>query len=193
MRHDDALGVIPPDFLLDTTLVQLEKTRVPAEQALVVTSLAKRAAAKGLSDRYAHDAARIYQEKVLPALDRQIVEARAMRAHATHDAGVWKFKQGPAFYEVALRATTTTRYTPDEVHRLGLEQAREISARLDSLLKARGLTQGTVGQRVAHLYADPSQLYPNTDAGKAQAIAYGNNRLAAIRPRLPQAFHRVPH
>ena len=192
MRHDGGMGVVPPDFLLDTTLVQLEKTRVPAAQALVVSSIARRTAAKGLSDHYGHDAARIYHERVLPALDRQIAQARRMRAHATHDAGVWKFQQGAAFYEVALRATTTTRFTPDEVHRLGLEQAREISARLDSLLKARGLTQGTVGERMAHLYADPSQLYPNTDAGKAQAIAYGNNRLAAIRPRLPRVFHRIP-
>jgi uncharacterized protein (DUF885 family) len=192
MRHDGGMGVVPPDFLLDTTLVQLEKTRVPADRALVVTSIARRTAAKGLAAHYGHDAAKIYREKVLPALDRQIAEARRMRAHATHDAGVWKFQQGASFYEVALRATTTTRFTPDEVHRLGLEQAKAISARLDSLLKARGLTQGTVGERMAHLYADPSQLYPNTDAGKAQAIAYGNNRLAAIRPRLPRVFHRIP-
>ena len=192
MRHDAGLGVVPPDFLLDTTLVQLEKTRAPADQALVVTSLAKRAAAKGLSERYAHDAARICEQKVLPALDRQIAAARRLRAGATHDAGVWKFKQGAAFYEVALHSTTTTRFTPDEVHRMGLDQAKEISARLDSLLKAQGLTQGTVGERMAHLYKDPSQLYPNTDAGKAQAIAYCNGRLAAIRPRLPQAFHRTP-
>lgn len=192
MRHDASLGVVPPDFLLDTTLVQLAKTRVPADQTLLVTSIARRAAAKGLSARYARDAARIYETKIVPALDRQIAEARRMRAHATHDAGVWKFEQGPAFYEVALRATTTTRFTPDEVHRMGLDQARQISARLDSLLKARGLTRGSVGERVAHLYADPSQIYPNTDAGKAQAIAYGNDRLAAIRPRLPRVFHRVP-
>jgi len=192
MRHDAGVGVVPPDFLLDTTLVQLEKTRVPADQALVVTSLAKRAAAKGLSDRYAHDAARLYEQKVLPPLDRQIAEARRQRAGATHDAGVWKFKQGAAFYDVALRSTTTTRFTPDEVHRMGLDQAKEISARLDALLRAQGMTQGTVGERMAHLYKDPSQLYPNTDAGRAQAIAHCNGRLAAIRPRLPRAFHRMP-
>ena len=52
MRHDDAKGVVPPDFLLDTTLVQMDKLRVPADQATVVTSIAKRAAAKGLGDRY---------------------------------------------------------------------------------------------------------------------------------------------
>ena len=192
MRHDAGLGVVPPDFILDTALVQLEKTRVPTDQALVVTSITKRAAAKGLGDSYGRNAARLYEGRVLPALDRQIAAARQLRAVATHDAGVSKFKDGAAFYEVALHTTTTTRLSPDEVHRIGLDQAREISSRLDGLLKAQGLSQGTVGARMAHLYADPTQLYANTYAGKADAIAYCNGRLAAIRTRLPRAFARLP-
>ena len=192
MRHDAGLGVAPPDFILATTLVQLGKTRLPADQALVVTSIAKRAAAKGLPASYGQDAARIYAARVAPALDRQIAQVRTLQGQATHDAGVWRFKDGPAFYETALQVTTTTRLSPDEVHRIGLDQARDISSRLDGLLRKQGLTQGTVGARMAHLYSDPSQLYPNTDAGKAQAIAYCNGRLAAIRARLPQAFERLP-
>ncbi|MBS0295594.1 MAG: DUF885 family protein [Proteobacteria bacterium] len=192
MKHDAGLGVVPPDFLLDVTLTQMEKTRVPADQALVVTSIARRAAAKGLSERYGKDAAKVYDERVLPALDRQIAETKRLRAGAVHDAGIWRFKEGPAFYEMALHNTTTTSYSPDEVHRIGLEQAREITARLDGLLKAQGMTKGTVGQRMAALYRDPKQLFPNTDEGKAQAIAYCNNRLDAIRPRLPSMFSRTP-
>lgn len=192
MRHDAGVGVVPPDFLLDTALVQMEKTRVPAAQATVVTSITHRAAAKGLGDGYTRNATAIYNERILPALDRQIEQAKQLRSRATHDAGVWKLPQGAPFYEVALHTTTTTRYTPQDVHKIGLEQAREISARLDAQLRKLGLTQGTVGERVQHLYADPAQLYPNTDAGKQQAIDYCNNRLAAMRPRLPQAFNRTP-
>ena len=181
MRHDLALGVSPPDFLLDTTLVQLEKARVPAEQALVVTSITRRAAAKGLPASYGQDAARLYTARVLPALERQIAQVRAQRVSAGPDAGLWRLRDGAAFYATALQATTTTRLGPDEVHRIGLDQAKEISARLDTLLRDQGLTRGTVGERMAHLYADPTQLYPDTDAGKAQAIAYCNARLAAVR------------
>lgn len=131
LRHDAGLGVVPPDFLLDVALVQMEKTRAPADQALVVTSLAKRAAAKGLGERYGQDAARIYDEKVAPALERQIAEVRRLRDGAVHDAGVWRFKEGEAFYAAALRTTTTTRLSPDEVHKIGLDQGKAILARLD--------------------------------------------------------------
>jgi uncharacterized protein (DUF885 family) len=192
MQHDAGLGVVPPDFILDLTLTQLDKTRTPVADALVVNSLVRRTAAKGLAASYGADAAKLYSERVLPALDRQIAQTKKLRATAVHDAGVWRFKEGADFYKAALRETTTTAYSPEEVHKIGLDQGREISGRLDGLLKAQGMTQGTVGQRMAALYADPKQLYANTDAGKAQAIAYCNDRLAAIRTRLPQAFNRLP-
>ena len=192
MRHDAGMGIVPPDFILDLTLAQMGKLRRPAEQALVVTSIARRAAAKGLAAHYGADAAKIYEATVLPALDRQIAEAQALRTKATHDAGLSSRPEGSAFYEVALHTTTTTRLSPAEVHRFGLDQAKTIASRLDGLLRAQGFTTGTVGERMAALYKDPRQLYPNTDAGKAQAIDYCNGRLAAIRGRLPAYFKRLP-
>ncbi len=192
LRHDVGMGIVPPDFILDLTLDQMSKTLAPADKALVVTSIARRAAEKGLSEHYGKDAAKIYSDKVLPALERQLAEIKKLRATAVHDAGVWRFKEGPAFYEAALHATTTTKYTPQEVHKIGLEQGKEISARIDGLLRKVGLTQGSLAERIKHLYADPKQLFPNTDTGKAEAIAYCNRRLDEIRPRLPSVFKRVP-
>lgn len=192
MRHDAGQGVVPPDFILDLALEQMGKTRQPAAQALVVQSLVRRAGEKGLGDRYGAQAAQLYEAEVLPALDRQIAYAKALRAQATHDAGVWKLREGAAYYPVALKANTTTSFTPDEVHRFGRDQAAMLSARLDALLKKQGFTSGTVGQRMAALYKNPDQLYPNTDEGKRAAIAYCNARLDAIRTRLPEVFERLP-
>ena len=192
MKHDAGLGVVPPDFILDLALNQLTKTREPASDTVLVRSVARRAAAKGLGDHYGRDAARIYEERIAPALDRQIAEARRQRATAVHDAGVWRFREGAAFYASALKATTTTSYTPEEVHKIGLEQGREISTRIDGLLRKQGMTRGTIAERIAALYKDPAQLYPNTDEGKTRQIAYCNQRLAEVRPRLPQVFKRLP-
>ena len=192
MRHDAGVGVVAPDFILDLALDQMTKTRQPASEALVVQSLVRRAAAKGLGESYGRDAARIYDAAVLPALDRQIAVARDLRRTATHDAGVWKLKEGAAFYPAALHATTTTNLSPDEVHRFGLDQAKALSAQLDTLLRKQGYSKGRIGERMAALYKNPDQLYPNTDAGKRDAIAYCNDRLAAIRAKLPSVFERMP-
>ncbi len=192
MRHDAAVGVVPPDFILDLALTQMTVSRAPAAQNLLVTSIAKRTAAKAIAGDWTGRATAIYDGKVAPALDRQIAETRHLRERATHDAGVWRLPQGGAFYAAALKSTTTTAMTPDEVHKLGLEQGREVSARLDAELKKQGMSQGAVGQRVGALFKDPRYLFPNTEEGKLAAIAYCNGRLAAIRPRLPTKFKRLP-
>ncbi|MBJ6122898.1 DUF885 domain-containing protein [Sphingomonas mollis] len=192
MRRDAGARVVPPDFILDLTLEQMGKLRVPAADALVVQSLARRAAAKGLAADYGAKAGRIWDTAVLPALDRQIAQAKVMRATATHDAGIWKIPEGAAFYPAALQSTTTTSLSPEEVHRFGLEQATALNARLDTELKKLGYSKGSVGARMAALGREPKYLYPDSDAGRAQAIAYCNERLAAIRGKLPAVFERMP-
>jgi uncharacterized protein (DUF885 family) len=191
-RQDTGQGVLPPDFLLDTTLTQVEALNVPADTSGLVSSLAKRAQAKGLGGAWGERAAKLHREKVLPALARQIEALKAARAKATHDAGVWRFRDGPAFYVANLRYTTTTNLTPEEVHQLGLEEGKAIAARLDGLLKAQGLTQGTVGERIRALYKDPSQYYSNDEAGKAQLIADLQAKLEVVRARLPKMFDHLP-
>jgi uncharacterized protein (DUF885 family) len=189
---DTARGVVPPDFLLDTTIAQVRALQVQPEQAGLVTSLARRAQEKGLQDGYGAKAAKIYGDRIAPALDRQANAMVRARASATHDAGVWRFRDGPGFYAANLHYTTTTNMTPEEVHQMGLDQAREIGAKLDVLLKAQGLTQGGAGERIQALYKDPKFLYPNTDAGKAEIMAYLTGRLDEMKRRLPTRFEHVP-
>jgi uncharacterized protein (DUF885 family) len=191
-RRDVAMGVVPPDFLLDTTITQVKSLQVQPEQSGLVTSLARRARDKGLSDAYAAKAAKIYADRIAPALARQSEALTKARALATHDAGVWHVRQGPEFYAANLHYTTTTEMTPAEVHQMGLDQAREIGARLDVLLKAEGLTQGGVGERIQALYRNPKYLYPNTDTGKAEIMAYLGVRLAEMKRRMPTMFEHVP-
>ena len=190
MRHDAGLGVAPPDFLLDRALEQMTATRTTADTSLLVTSIARRAKEKGLSDDYAKKAAALYDAKIGPALDGLIAETKVLRATATHDASMARLPQGDAFYAAALRSTTTTGLSPDAIHQLGLDQGKDIAARIDVLLQKQGMTTGTIGERILALYKQ--QVYANTDDGKAQCIAYCNQRLAEIRPHLPTVFRRVP-
>ena len=187
LKHDGALGVIAPDFLLDKTLKQQKGARAqPVADWGLVTSLAKKA--KDIPGDHARRAAAIVEGKIAPAMDRQIAELTAHRAKATSEAGAWKLPDGEAYYAWALRAGTTSRMTPDEVHQMGQEQLKALFARMDTLLKAQGLTQGSVGARMKALGEDPKNLFPNTDEGRAQILAYLNGRVADIRTRLPRAF-----
>lgn len=186
LRHDAARGVIAPSFLLDKSLRQMKSARaVPAAETTLVSSYARRAAPHGGD---ASRAERLVREKVAPAMDRQIAELERHRASATADAGVWKLPNGDAYYAWALRAGTTTDRTPDQVHEQGREELRVLQAEMDTLLRAQGLTKGTVGERMTALGKDPKHLFPNTDEGRRQILDYINGRVADVRERLPRAF-----
>ena len=111
---------------------------------------------------------------------------------ATHDGGVWRLPDGEAYYRFGLKYFTTSAMTPDEVHQMGLEQVAEISARADALLKAQGMTQGSVGQRIAALGKDPRFVYPNTDEAKDELLQELNVQMAAMQARVPDYFGRLP-
>jgi uncharacterized protein (DUF885 family) len=192
-RADTAKGVIPPDFVVNKTLELMRALRsaTPAEAGLT-TSLSRRAAEKGIAGGWANRAATIVERDVYPALDRQLALMSELKPKARSDAGVWAQPDGAAYYAASLKLMTTTDLSPDDIHQMGLDQSRDILARMDAILKAQGLSQGTVGQRMAALGKDPKHLYPNTEAGKAQVLADLNAQIAAMNARLPEVFGRLP-
>jgi len=184
---DAARNVVPPSFILATTLKQLRGMRAtPAAAQKMVTSIATRTAAKGIAGDWAARATRIVEGRVYPALDGQIAVVDAVHASADERAGVWKLPQGEAYYAWALKCGTTTPLTPDEVHHTGLAQTAQLQARMDGLLKAQGMSKGSVGERLSALTRDPRYIYPDTAAGRADCLGYVQARIDAVRPLLPR-------
>lgn len=185
-----AQKVIAPDFLLDTALGQLRATASgDVANWGLVTSIARRT--KDMPGDYAARAAAIAKDKVAPALARQIAEMERHRAQATGDAGVWKLPQGEAYYAWALRAGTTTRLSPDEVHRMGRDQMADLQGRMDVILKQLGYKDGPVGARMAALGKDPRFTFPDNDAGRDRIIALLRDRIAHIKTQMPRAFNTL--
>ena len=180
-------GVIAPDFILDKTLAQLDLARSGnvAEWPMIASFVRK---TKGIPGDWAGQAAKIAAERIRPALDAQLEELEAHRANATSDAGVWKLPFGDAYYAWALQAATTTAMSPDEIHARGREELAALQAEMDTILKAEGLTQGSVGARMTALGKDPRFKFPDDDTGRAQVMALIEDRVADIRTRLPRAF-----
>jgi len=191
-RHDVGLGVIPPDFVVDRAIAQMKGLVEPPEKSTLVRSVADRAKQKSIPGDYEGQAAAIYRDRVLPALHRQIAFLTELRPRTVHEAGCWRLPEGEAYYRHALRNYTTTSLTPDEIHQMGLDQARQLSERADVLLKKAGYSRGTVGQRIQALYKEKKHHYPNTDAGKEKLLADLNKQVAAMTAKLPQILGTLP-
>lgn len=192
MRSARSQGVVPPSFLIDKALDQLAiATKSAHEGGGLVESLVGRTKEKNIPGDWDARARKIVTTQVAPALERQMAELRAERAVATDVAGMWSRPHGSEYYRWALKAGTTTTLSPDEVHQMGLEQLKELHGRMDPILKRLGYTQGSVGARMQALAKDPRYKFKEGDQGRAEIMAYIDERLKMIRAVLPRAFNTM--
>jgi len=190
-RSQAARGFLAPAWSIDLALGQMRKLRgVPAERSSMVESIAKRAAAKHIAGDWQRRAADIVDKSVFPALDRQIAAMEQLKPTSPPGDGAWRLPNGAAIYAEALRQATTTNFSPAEVHQLGLTQVADISAEIDKILRAQGYTNGSVGERLNAV--GKTQEYADSDAGRAELLAYLNDRVKDMYGRLPTAFLTLP-
>ncbi|MFM5953348.1 MAG: DUF885 domain-containing protein [Novosphingobium sp.] len=184
------IGAIAPSFLLDKAIRQMELTLKSAQGGDgLVDSLVART--KAIPGAWGARARVLATGPVADALARQLAELKAQRARASEHAGLWARPHGEEWYAWALRASTTTRHSPDAVHRMGLDALAELHARMDPILRGLGYSQGTVGARMAALGNDPRFKFPNNDQGRAEIIATMQQKIDFIRTKLPLAFRTL--
>jgi len=192
-REQAGRGILAPAWTLDLALGQLAKLREPAPgNSSMVQSLVRRTAAKGIAGQWQPRAEAIVRDAIYPAIDRQIALLEKLKPTSAAGDGAWRIPRGDEIYAAALAQATTTNFTPEEVHQIGLEQVAELTAQLDVVLKAAGYTKGTVGERLAALNTLPEQLYANTPESRAELIASLNAGVKKMNALLPRAFATLP-
>lgn len=195
MQHDVALGAIPPDFIIDATRITADAfAQTPAADNVLVTSFRTKldkAKVPG-ADEFVAQAQAAVADGVLPAYRRISAYLAEIRPQAPHDAGIWRLPKGDALYRAMIRQMTDSELEPEAVHQIGLDEVARIAAEMDTLLRAQGYTEGSIGERMQKLGAEPRFAYPNDDAGKAAILADIQTQLAGVRAVLPQWFGNLP-
>jgi uncharacterized protein (DUF885 family) len=184
------MGLVPPGFLLDKAINQLNLSIGSARQGgSVVESIDRRT--RNIPGNWADRARTIAQQEIAPALQRQLGELQAERRVAKNDPGISERPHGGDFYRWALKASTTTTMTPDEIHELGQSELRDLHAQMDTILKEVGYTNGSVGERMKELADDPRYQFAEGDPGRAEIMTFIDERLAWIKAQMPRAFNTL--
>jgi uncharacterized protein (DUF885 family) len=192
-RADAGRGVVPPDFIIDKTITQTRALREQrGEQAGLVQSLVRRAREKNIAGDWARQASAIVDGRIAAALDRQLALLTELRRGAGHNPAASRLPGGATFYAQCLRFHTSTGMSPDEVHETGLRQIAELGAEAEPLLRAEGMTEGSVGQRLTALGRQDRHLYPNTEAGRTEILANLTAYMNRLRARMPDCFATIP-
>jgi uncharacterized protein (DUF885 family) len=98
---------------------------------------------------------------------------------------------GEAFYAQRLRASTTTDMTPDQVHRLGLQEVARLRGEMEALKDRVGF-EGDLKAFFNFIATDPRFKYPNTDEGRQAYIDDATAAIERIKKELPNYFGLLP-
>lgn len=126
-----------------------------------------------------------------PAYARVIAAMQAQEPQAGTIDGVWRFKDGPAYYNERLRSFTTTDITAEQVHQLGLQQVARIHDEMRGIMREVGF-QGDLNAFFKEMRGNPKFLLPNTDAGRAEYLNMANADIKEIEAKLPNWFGTLP-
>lgn len=196
----EKLGIMPPKFVYplaieaskniitgapfsdgkDSTLLEDFKTKV---NALKLDDQTKAMLVK--------EAQIALTSSVKPAYEGLINYLEAQQQRAGTDDGVWRFKNGEAFYNNALARTTTTSMTADEIHQLGLSEVARIHGEMQAIMKKTGF-KGDLKAFFAYMREDSQFYYPDTAEGKAAYLAKATDIINTMKGRLDELFHIKP-
>ena len=203
-------GVVPPRFVIERVLSEMREFagRPPVQNPLYV-NFAGKVGALGDADATQKQAllercSAAIESSVVPAYRKLIAFFDAQLAKATTDDGAWKLPDGDAYYAYMLRAQTTTSLTPQAIHDIGLSEVARIEAEMAAILTAQGQLHAgeSPGAVMGRLSKDQHFLYPNTDEGRAAALAdyarmiddqlVRSRKLIGLAPKAVIEVRRVP-
>jgi uncharacterized protein (DUF885 family) len=201
-------GVIPPRFVIRRVLDEMTAfTGKPARENPLYTVFKDKVSALKINDpekeKLLAAVETEIQRTVYPAYRKFIAYFTGLEGDAATDDGAWKLPDGEAYYAYCLRSHTTTDLTPAQVHEIGLREVGRIEGEMKTILEAQGYHDvKDAPRKLAEFGQEERFLYPNTDEGRAAALAEYRrildemdaslDRFFAVRPKSSLKVERLP-
>lgn len=165
----------PIYFSLERRLNELEISQETKEKYL---SDAKQRLEKDFYPSYA---------KLLKILQDQMNSSRKMD-------GVWGLPNGDDYYKHRLRIYTTTNYTPDEIHEIGLEMVDSIQKEIVKILASEGYdTSKNLIDLYEVLNDDKRFLFEDSDKGRQEILDRYTQIQNDALEKMRDHFHDLPN
>ena len=192
------LGIFAPKFVFDHVIKQLmallayEDSENPLMQVFVrkvneldIDSAKKEALFKELSS--------IIETDVKPGYKSILEYMELNYDNANKNDGVWSLPNGDAFYASRLRSYTTTDYSAEEIHEIGLSEVARIGERMKEIFISLGYeVNKPIGEMMNDLNENPEFLYADTPDRKEIVIADYNQMVKEAEIDVKPYFERFP-
>ena len=191
-------GIFPPRFVFDHVIRQLSEflegskgsnpIRDVFQRKISEIDLSEEAQAELMSDL---DSA--MQTSVKPGFNLLLDFMMETLPMANPNDGAWSLPNGDEFYALRLKAQTTTDYTAEEIHNIGLSEVDRISKRMQAILSELNYGDNlNVGEMMNKLNEDPQFLYADTPDRKSIVVNDYNDIVEETWLAAADSFHKMP-
>lgn len=126
-----------------------------------------------------------------PAYDDLIAYLVTLQAKADTKDGVWKLPKGDEFYKNALKRTTTTDLSAEEIHQIGLKEVERIHNEMRKIKEAVHF-EGSLQEFFTFMREDPQFYYNDDEAGRTRYLKEATALIDEMKGRLDELFLTKP-
>ncbi|MDC1470139.1 DUF885 domain-containing protein [Flavobacteriaceae bacterium] len=201
LKSREAIGVVPPKFVFDKVVQDSENILMgqPFDSSKKQSTLFKDFLGKinkleidtKTKTRLETQAKQALLTSVKPAYNGLISFMKAQKKRANSDHGAWKFPDGEAFFNTALKRTTTTDLTADEIHEIGLNEVDRIHGEMDAIRKNVGF-EGSLQDFFQFMKTDKQFYYSEDKKGKEAYLKQAVQLIDSMKTRLDELFITKP-
>ena len=192
------LGIFAPQFVFDHVIKQLKELIAYTDEEnplmqIFIEKVNKLDISTQKKEDLFNELSAVIKSDVRPGYESilQYMEANYSNANKYH--GVWSLPNGDAFYASRLRSYTTTDYTAEEIHQIGLSEVERIGNRMKEIFTMLGYeVNKPVGEMMNDLNENPDFLYADTPDRKEIVIADYNQMVKEAEEDVRPYFERFP-
>ena len=196
-RQADA-GIFPPEFVYKHVIEQLnEFINFTYEEHPLFTQFMKKVKDLNLDSEKEF----LFEEAIKRGIDESVTPGFILlkdfmvktQKSANKNHGIWSQPNGDEYYKLRIRSYTTTDYSPEEIHQMGLSEVERISTRMKEILVMLGYDKNkTVGVLMNELNESPQFLYADTPDRKDIVVNDYMEMVNEAIDVMTDYFHTMP-
>ncbi len=197
LQEQANVGIFPPKFVYEHVINQLEGMVAGNENPLLdvfVRKIDELDLGNEKNEILIADLNDALNTSFYPAYNALLDYFRDTQGLASIHDGAWSLPNGDEYYALRLRSYTTTDFSAQQIHDIGLSEVSRITKRMGEILDEIGYQSNKpVGLIMNDLNEDENFLYADSPDRKEIVVADYNEMVTAATLGMKDYFYKLPN
>ena len=197
LQEQARAGIFPPKFVYEHVINQLEGMVAGTENPLLdvfVRKIDELDLGNEKKEILITDLNDALNTSFYPAYNALLDYFRDTQGLASIHDGAWSLPNGDEYYALRLRSYTTTDFSAQQIHDIGLSEVSRITKRMSEILDEIGYQSNKpVGLIMNDMNEDENFLYADSPDRKEIVVADYNEMVTAATLGMKDYFYKLPN